>query len=81
MERYPSEDIGYVESKDSPDIFGKLLIQKMQLSRLISSENSHLAHVAKVNEGEEYICHTLDKSPGLIEAIRKHVSPSLFSKI
>ena len=55
-----------MEPKDSPDIFGKLLIQKMQLNKLISSENSHLAHVARVNEGEEYICHTLDNSADLI---------------
>jgi hypothetical protein len=40
---------GTLISKDSPDIFGKLLIQKMQLVKLINSEGSHLAHVAKVN--------------------------------
>jgi hypothetical protein len=38
----------------------------MQLVKLINSENSHLTHVAKVNEGEEYICHTLDNASNLI---------------
>ncbi len=62
LERFQKSLVNYIESKDSPDIFGKLIIHKMVLSKQIYCEGAYMIHLAEVNEKEHYMCHTLDKS-------------------
>jgi hypothetical protein len=62
-----------VENKDSPDIFGKIIIHKMVLAKQLYAEGPHMIHLAEINDKEQYFCHTLNKSAEVIETIAKHV--------
>lgn len=73
LERYTCTPVTYVESKDTPDLYGKLLIQRMVLVKQLYVEGSHLVHIAKLNDKEYYICNTIDKNETYASAIRKHV--------